>query len=142
MTTPRPHPRFAGADILIRHGVDMVQKGTSEGNVGPIVGGVVVILLGVALMALGYYFRDVLASWLGRVSAVIRGAGEGHSAPPSAASLELARLPTADSENGSPPAAALPLDRPVDIVDIRVDAGVEPAGPSNGWVTQRSRTYL
>ena len=95
MTTPRPHPRFAGADILIRHGVDMVQKGTSEGNVGPIVGGVVVILLGVALMALGYYFRDVLASWLGRVSAVIRATGEGHFAPPSVAPLELARLPPA-----------------------------------------------
>ena len=142
MTTPRPHPRFAGADILIRHGVDMVREGTTEGNVGPIVGGVIVILLGVAIMVLGYYFRDVLVAWLGRVSAAIRGAGEGHFAPPSAASLELARLPSAGNESGSSPAASLPLDRPVDFIDIRVDADVEPAGPSNGWVMQRSRTYL
>ena len=142
MTTPRPHPRFAGADILIRHGVDMVQEGVSEGNVGPIVGGVAVILLGVVAMVLGYYFRDVLASWLGRVSAIIRRAGEGRFAPPSAAPLELARLPPAASESDGPSAAAPPLERPVDIIEIRVDADVEPAGPSNGWLTQRSRTYL
>ena len=142
MTTPRPHPRFAGADILIRHGVDMVQEGVSEGNVGPVVGGVIVILLGVAMVVLGYIYRGVLVSWLRRVSAAIHGAGEGHSAPPSAASLALVRLPTAASENGSSPAASLPLERPVDIIEIHVDVDVEPAGPSNGWVTQRSRTLL
>ena len=120
----------------------MVQEGVSEGNVGPIVGGVIVILLGVAMVVLGYVYRGVLVSWLRRVSAAIHGAGEGHSAPPSAASLALVRRPMAASENGSLPAASLPLDRPVDIIDIHVDADVELAGPSNGWTTQRSRTLL
>ena len=76
MTTPRPHPRFAGAEVLIIHGANMVQEGASRKNVGLIVGGVILVVIGLALMALGYYYRDVLSAWLGRATAAIRAAGD------------------------------------------------------------------
>ena len=124
MTTPRPHPRFAGAEVLIIHGANMVQEGASRKNVGLIVGGVIFVVIGLALMALGYYYRDVLSAWFGRATAAIRAAGDDGAAPPPAGSLELVRLPAAANEGGSPPVAASPLARPV---DIRVNVDGEPA---------------
>ena len=65
----------------------MVQKGTTEGNVNYIDGGVTAILPGVVMMVLEFYFRDVAASWLRRVCTAIRAAGEGRAAPPPVVSL-------------------------------------------------------
>ena len=115
MTTPRPHPRFAGAEVLIIHGANMVHEGASKKNVGLIVGGVVLVAVGVAIAALGYYFRDVLARWLRRAQAAARAAGGDDAAPPPPGPLEMVRLPAAVIESGNPPVAASPLARPVDI---------------------------
>ena len=127
MTTPRPHPRFAGAEVLIIHGANMVQEGVSKKNVGMIAGGVIIAVIGIAMMVLGYYYRDVLARWLGRAYAAIRAAGDGGDAPPPADALELARLPMAASGSGGPSVAASPLARPV---DVRINVDGEPARSS------------
>ncbi len=87
----------------------MVQKGTTEGNVNYIDGGVTAILPGAMMMVLEFYFRDVAASWPHPVYTAICAAGEGRAAPPSADALKLARLPAAINEGGSPSAAASPL---------------------------------
>ena len=86
----------------------MVQKGTTKGNVNFIVGGVTAILLGVVMMVLEFYLRDVAASWPRPVYTATRAAGEGRAAPPSADALKLARLQAAINEGGSSPAAASP----------------------------------
>ena len=139
MTTPRPHPRFAGADVLILHGADMVQEGASEGKPGKIAGGVVVIVIGIIIAALVYYFRDVLARWLGRARAAAAGAaGEDGVAPPPPGSLEMVRLPTAAHESGDPSVASSPLARRV---DLRVNVDVEPAREPVNWLGS-TRTYL
>ena len=139
MTTPRPHPRFAGADVLILHGADMVHEGASQGKPGKIAGGVVVIVIGIIIAALVYYFRDVLARWLGRARAAAAGAaGEDGDAPPPPGSLEMVRLPTAAHESGDPPAASSPLARRV---DLRVNVDVEPAREPVNWLGS-TRTYL
>ena len=124
MTTPRPHPRFAGAEVLIIHGANMVHEGASKKNVGLIVGGVVLVVVGVAIAALGYYYRDVLARWLRRAQATARAAGGDDVAPPPPGPLEMVRLPAAVIESGNPPVAASPLGRRV---DHRVNVDVEPA---------------
>ena len=87
----------------------MVQKDTTEWNVNHIDEGVTAILLGVVMMVLEFYFRDVAASWPHPVYTAIRAAGEGRAAPPSADAPKLARLPAAVNEGGSPSAAASPL---------------------------------
>ena len=139
MTTPRPHPRFAGADVLILHGADMVQEGASEGKPGKIAGGVVVIVIGIIIAALVYYFRDVLARWLGRArAAAADAAGEDVVAPPPPGSLEMVRLPTAAHESGNPSMASSPLARRV---DLRVNVDVEPAREPVNWLGS-TRTYL
>ena len=50
--TLSPHPRLAGSEILIAHGMDMVQKGASQGDPGKVVGGflLVALCLGAAAM--------------------------------------------------------------------------------------------
>ena len=116
----------------------MVQKGTTEGNVNFIVGGVSAILLGVVMMVLEFYFRDVAASWPHPVYTAIRAAGEGRAAPPSADALKLARLPAAVNKGGSPSAAASPLVRRV---DARVNVDKVPPRPSVNWLTI-TRTHL
>ena len=94
----------------------MVQKGTTKGNVNFIVGGVTAILLGVVMMVLEFYLRDVAASRPRPVYTATRAAGEGRAAPPSADALKLACLQTAANEGSSPSAAASPLVRCVDVV--------------------------
>ena len=42
---PRPKPRFAGATELVLIGVESVVTGLSEGEVGMVVGGVLLLLL-------------------------------------------------------------------------------------------------
>ena len=42
---PRPKPRFAGATELVLIGVELVVQGLSEGEVGLVVGGVLLLLL-------------------------------------------------------------------------------------------------
>ena len=42
---PRPKPRFAGASEFVLIGVEAVAKGLSEGEVGLVVGGVLLLLL-------------------------------------------------------------------------------------------------
>ena len=116
----------------------MVQKGTTKGNVNFIVGGVTAILLGVVMMVLEFYLRDVAASWPRPVYTAIRAAGEGRAAPPSADALKLARLQAAINEGGSPSAAASPLVRHV---DVRANVDKEPARPSVNWLTT-TRTHL
>ena len=138
MTTPRPHPRFAGADVLILHGAEMVHEGASQGKPGKIAGGVVVIVIGIIIAALVYYFRDVLARWLGRARAAAGAAGEDGAAPPPPGSLEMVRLPTAAHESGDPSVASSPLARRV---DIRVNVDVEPAREPVNWLGS-TRTYL
>ena len=138
MTTPRPHPRFAGADVLILHGADMVQEGASEGKPGKIAGGVVVIVIGIIIAALVYYFRDVLARWLGRARAAAGAADEDGVAPPPPGSLEMVRLPTAAHESGDPSVASSPLARRV---DFQVNVDVEPAREPVNWLGS-TRTYL
>ncbi len=139
MTTPRPHPRFAGADVLILHGAEMVHEGASQGKPGKIAGGVVVIVIGIIIAALVYYFRDVRARWLGRArAAAADAAGEDGVAPPPPGSLEMVRLPTAAHESGDRSVASSPLARRV---DIRVNVDVEPAREPVNWLGS-TRTYL
>ena len=139
MTTPRPHPRFAGADVLILHGAEMVHEGASQGKPGKIAGGVVVIVIGIIIAALVYYFRDVLARWLGRArAAAADAAGEDAVAPPPPGSLEMVRLPTAAHESGDPSVASSPLARRV---DFQVNVDVEPAREPVNWLGS-TRTYL
>ena len=138
MTTPRPHPRFAGADVLILHGAEMVHEGASQGKPGKIAGGVVAIIIGIIVAVLVYYFRDVLARWLERARAAAGAAGEDGAAPPPPGPLEMVRLPTAAHESGDPSVASSPLARRV---DFQVNVDVEPAREPVNWLGS-TRTYL
>ena len=46
---PRPNPRFAGVERVLVVGVENLAQGISNGNVGLIVAGLVIILLAVGL---------------------------------------------------------------------------------------------
>ena len=116
----------------------MVQEGAAKGNVGMIVGGVILVAVGVAIAALGYYYRDVLARWLRRAQAAARAAGGDDAAPPPPGSLEMVRLPTAAHESGNPSVASSPLARHV---DLHVNVDVEPAREPVNWLGS-TRTYL
>lgn len=109
----------------------MVQKGTTGGEVGLIVGRVFVVLLGVTVAAVFYYSQTAVVQWLRRQYAAIRAAGEARAAPPPAAPLELAHLPTAANKGSSSSAAAPPLHALADA--IHVDAAGESAGTSANW---------
>ena len=136
--TPRPHPRFAGADVLIAHGVEMVQEGMSSGKVCLVVGGVFLILLGVVLVV-GWRYRHALLAWIReRRPSPSPSPEEGGEGSVGGVPLQERLSHEGPLEDGGQQPAPSPL---LAIADVHVDGVFEPVTVSYGTPTTRS-TFL
>ena len=136
--TPRPHPRFAGADVLIAHGAEMVQKGASSGQTGLIVGGVFLILLGVVLVVV-WCCRVAIMAWIRqRLPAPSPTPEESEGGLVVAVPLQGRPSHEGSSESGGQRSTPPPL---VVTADVHVGAAAEPAAVTYGSPSTL-QTYL
>ena len=108
--TLRPHPRFAGAEVLIAHGMDMAQQGASEGDPKKVVAGLLLVVFCLGAAAICYLVRRyLLVVGVGGIAAALCGRGGG-------------RRPASDAQP-SAAVAAIPLDA---VVCHSADGGEDP----------------
>ena len=109
--TLRPHPRFAGAEVLIAHGMDMVHQGASEGDPKKVVAGLLLVVFCLGAAAICFLVRRYLLPvvGVGGIAAALCGRGGG-------------RRPASDAQP-SAAVAAVPL---VAVVCHSADGGEDP----------------
>ena len=108
--TLRPHPWFAGSELLIAHGMDMVHEGASQGDPGKVVAGLLLVVFCLGAAAIFILVRHLLyIVGVGGIAAALCGTGGG-------------RRPASDAQP-SAAVAAIPL---VAVVCHSADGGEDP----------------
>ena len=92
--TLRPHPRFAGIEVLIAHGTEMVQEGASQGDPHKVIAGFLLVVSCLGAAAISILIRRWLSIvGVGWIAAAFRGRGGGRhpvvAAQPSAAAADI-----------------------------------------------------
>ena len=94
---PRPNPRFAGIETFLVIGVETVSRGITQGEVGAIVGGTLLLLFCLAAFFIwrcwGASIRHRLDTWFPQPRQGRLGRGDERAAP--GAAIEMAVLPPA-----------------------------------------------